>query len=102
MNLAIARFFFAWNYKINIYIIGSGFLFFDNTTMSQDYQIQIEQDENGIYIWEIVGLPACYTQWKTISELLDRLMEVAKWSIAIQKNQAISLTSKFSLHIEYA
>lgn len=66
------------------------------------YQIQIEQDENGIYIWEIEWLPACYTQWKTISELLERLMEVAKWSISIQKENILDKPFKLSLNLEYA
>lgn len=30
-----------------------------NSAMQKKYQINIEKDENGYFIWEIVWLPAC-------------------------------------------
>jgi len=42
------------------------------------YQIQIEKDENGVFVGEVLGLPACYTQANSIPELFDRLMEVSE------------------------
>ena len=49
--------------------------------MSTSYKLHVEQDENGMFIWEIPWLPACYTQAKSFSELLERMTEVTKWSI---------------------
>ena len=46
--------------------------------MKEKYQIIIEKDENGYFIGEVVGLPACYTQAKTLPELLSRLTEVTE------------------------
>jgi len=37
--------------------------------------IIIEQDEDGFYIAEVRELPGCFTQAKTLNELLDRLKE---------------------------
>ncbi|MCR5411489.1 MAG: type II toxin-antitoxin system HicB family antitoxin [Patescibacteria group bacterium] len=46
--------------------------------MKEKYQIIIEKDENDYFIGEVVGLPACYTQAKTLPELLSRLTEVTE------------------------
>ncbi len=68
-----------------------------------DYSIEIEQDEQGRYVGEIIWLPACYTQAKTIPELMERLLEVAKWSIALQKWQLFDAKKlNLSLRMKYA
>jgi predicted RNase H-like HicB family nuclease len=72
--------------------------------MSQ-YQINIEKDENGMFVGEVVGLPACYTQAKNIPELFDRLMEVSEGSLAILKDMGDEESYKkftLSLHLDYA
>ena len=68
------------------------------------YQIQIEKDENWLFVGEIVWLPACYTQAKTIPELLDRLVEVTEWSVALSNDMKGDSYKKFnfSLHLDYA
>jgi predicted RNase H-like HicB family nuclease len=70
--------------------------------MSQ-YSIEIEQDEQWRFVWEVKGLSSCYTQAKSISELMERIIEVAKWSIALQK-WVLFDTKKLnlSLHLDYA
>ncbi len=71
--------------------------------MSKNYQISIEKDENNMYVWEVVWLPACYTQAKTIPELLNRLMEVAEGSVELLedlKNKKDIVSSKFSLSLK--
>ena len=71
--------------------------------MSKNYQISIEKDENNMYVWEVVWLPACYTQAKTIPELLSRLMEVAEGSVELLedlKNKKDIVSSKFSLSLK--
>lgn len=40
--------------------------------------ITIEQDEDDMFIGEISGLPACYTQAPTLPLLLERLVEVSQ------------------------
>jgi len=39
------------------------------------FNIVIEQDEDGLFISEVVELPGCHTQAKTLDELLERTKE---------------------------
>lgn len=66
------------------------------------YTITIEKDENGMFVWEVEWLPACYTQAKTVPELLDRLVEVTDWSLQLLNNIDTDKKFNFSLHVDYA
>ncbi|MFH0978858.1 MAG: type II toxin-antitoxin system HicB family antitoxin [Candidatus Woesearchaeota archaeon] len=46
--------------------------------MTTKYTIIIEKDEDGWLVSEVVGLPGCHTQAKTIEELLKRTKEAIK------------------------
>ena len=73
--------------------------------MKKKYQIIIEKDEDWIFVWEVVWLPACYTQAKTLPELLSRLTEVTEWSINLLKDlwkKDFNKKFNFSMEIEYA
>jgi predicted RNase H-like HicB family nuclease len=39
------------------------------------FNILIEQDEDGWYVSEVVGLQGCHTQAKTLDELIKRTKE---------------------------
>ena len=41
-----------------------------------DYYVVIERDEDGIYVGEVPQLRACYSQGKTIDELMVNIREV--------------------------
>lgn len=59
--------------------------------MSKKYTIQIQKDKHGMFVGEVVGLPTCYTQAKTIPQLLERIIEVSEWSVEnseMDKNKA--------------
>jgi predicted RNase H-like HicB family nuclease len=43
--------------------------------MKRKYTVVIEQDEEGWLVSELVGLPGCHTQAKTMDELLARTRE---------------------------
>lgn len=45
------------------------------TNMSQTFNIIIEQGEDGYLISEVVELPGCHTQAKTMDQLLERTKE---------------------------
>lgn len=47
-------------------------------TETQDFTVLIEQDEDGIYIAKIPEIEGCYTQGKTIEEVLARIKEAAE------------------------
>jgi predicted RNase H-like HicB family nuclease len=39
------------------------------------FNVIVEQDEDGWFISEVVGLPGCHTQAKTLDELMKRTKE---------------------------
>jgi len=46
--------------------------------MAKKYTIIIERDEDGWLVSEVVELPGCHTQAKTMDELLKRTKEAIK------------------------
>jgi len=40
-----------------------------------DFNMIIEKGEDGFYVSEVVGLPGCHTQARTIDELIERTKE---------------------------
>ena len=40
-----------------------------------DFNILIEQDSDGIYVAKVPEISGCYTQGKTVSEVLERIKE---------------------------
>jgi len=43
---------------------------------NREFYVVIERDEDGIYIGEVPQLKACYSQGKTIDELIQNIREV--------------------------
>ncbi|MBI2659897.1 type II toxin-antitoxin system HicB family antitoxin [Candidatus Woesearchaeota archaeon] len=43
--------------------------------MSKKYTVIIEKGEDEFYVSEVVGLPGCHTQGKSIDQLLERTKE---------------------------
>ena len=43
--------------------------------MSREFFVVIEKDEDGFYVGEVPQLKACYSQGKTIDELLENMKE---------------------------
>lgn len=46
--------------------------------MTKKYTIIIEKDEDGWLVSEVVGLPGCHTQAKTMDELIKRTKEAIR------------------------
>ena len=46
--------------------------------MPKKLTVIIEKDEDGWYVSEVVGLPGCHTQGKTIDQLLERTKEAIR------------------------
>ena len=44
--------------------------------MTREFFVVIEKDEDGFYVGEVQQLKACYSQGKTIDELLENMKEV--------------------------
>ena len=45
---------------------------------SQEFYVVIEKDEDGFYVGEVPQLRACYTQGRTLDELMDNIKGVIK------------------------
>lgn len=43
--------------------------------MTKKYTVLIEKDEDGWLISEVIGLPGCHTQAKTMDQLIERTKE---------------------------
>ncbi len=40
-----------------------------------DFTVLIEQDEDGIYVAKVPEIEGCYTQGKTLQEVLEKIRE---------------------------
>ena len=58
--------------------------------MTQKYTVVIEKDEEGWYVSEVVGLPGCHTQAKTMDELLKRTKEAIQAYLQSEEDTEIS------------
>ena len=59
--------------------------------MSREFFVVIEQDEDGMYVGEVPQLVACYSQGRTIDELLINIREV----IALCLEEGLSQMTEF-------
>ena len=49
--------------------------------MSKEFYVVIEKDEDGFYVGEVPGLKGCYSQGKSIEELMENMREVIELCI---------------------
>lgn len=58
--------------------------------MKNKYTVIIEKDEDGWFVSEVVGLPGCHTQAKSVNQLLERTKEAIKAYLETEKMPKIS------------
>jgi predicted RNase H-like HicB family nuclease len=46
--------------------------------MAREFEVIIEKGEDGYYIGSVVGIPGCFSQAKTIDELMKRMKEAVE------------------------
>tara|TARA_Y100000310_G_C20627448_1_gene786747 strand:+ start:1121 stop:1351 length:231 start_codon:yes stop_codon:yes gene_type:complete len=51
----------------------------------QEFNVIIEQDEDGIYIARVPEIEGCYTQGKTLQEVLERIKEAIEVCLEADK-----------------
>ncbi len=61
--------------------------------MSREFNLIIEEGEDGYLISDVVELPGCHTQAKTMDELLKRTREAI--SLYLKSKRDIEITQKF-------
>ena len=59
----------------------------------RQFYVIIEQDEDGMYIGEVPQLKACYSQGKTLDELLSNIREVIE--ICLEEMEEETKLSQF-------
>jgi predicted RNase H-like HicB family nuclease len=47
-------------------------------TRSREFYVMIERDEDGYYVGEVPQLPACYSQGRTLDELMSNIRDVIR------------------------
>ena len=52
-----------------------------------DFTVLIEQDEDGLYVAAVPDISGCYTQGKTIPEVLDRIKEAIELCLEADKEE---------------
>jgi len=62
--------------------------------MKREFNIIIEQDEDGYYIASVPELPGCHTQAKSLDKLNERIIEAITLYIEVDKTK-LEKTSKF-------
>ena len=58
--------------------------------MAQKFTVIIEKDEDGWYVSEVMGLPGCHTQGKTIDQLMERTKEAIRAYLESSEEPEIS------------
>ena len=52
-----------------------------------DFTALIEQDEDGLYIATVPDIQGCYTQGKTVQEVLERIKEAIELCLEADKEE---------------
>jgi len=52
-----------------------------------DFNVLIEQDEDGIYVARVSEIEGCYTQGKTLQEVLERIKEAIEVCLEADKEE---------------
>ena len=50
-----------------------------------NYTVLIEQDEDGIYVAKVSDIPGCYTQGKTVEQVMERIKEAIEVCLEAEK-----------------
>jgi predicted RNase H-like HicB family nuclease len=61
--------------------------------MSKKFTVIIEEGEDGYLISDVVGLPGCHTQAKTLDELMKRTKEAI--SVYLKSTEDKEINTKF-------
>ena len=51
------------------------------------FTVLLEQDEDGMYVAKVPDIPGCYTQGKTIEEVMERIKEAIQVCLESEKEE---------------
>ena len=52
-----------------------------------DFTVLIEQDEDGLYVAKVPDIIGCYTQGKTVAQVLERIKEAIEVCLEADKEE---------------
>lgn len=52
-----------------------------------EFNVVIEKDEDGLYVASVPDIPGCYTQGKTLVQVLDRIKEAIEVCLEADGNE---------------
>ena len=52
--------------------------------MSKQFNVVIEQDEEGYFVASVPSLPGCHTQAKSLDQLMERIQEAIELCIEVK------------------
>ena len=61
--------------------------------VGQEFYVVVEKDEDGLYVGEVPQLEACYTQARSLDELMENIKEVIELCLEEEDGDFISLRS---------
>lgn len=56
-----------------------------------NFTVLIEQDEDGLYVATVPDINGCYTQGKTISQVLERIKEAIEVCLEADKEEILPM-----------
>jgi predicted RNase H-like HicB family nuclease len=62
------------------------------------FTVLIEKDEDGFYVATVPALKSCYTQAKTMEDLMPRVKEVIE--LCLKEEEPVQMTFEGVQHIE--
>lgn len=65
--------------------------------MKREFSVIIEKDEDGYYIGNVLELPGCHTQAKTLDQLNERIKEAIELYLEVKKEELDFSTKFFGL-----
>lgn len=52
--------------------------------MSREFDVVVEQDEEGYYVASVPALPGCHTQARSLDELMERIKEAIELCLEVE------------------
>jgi len=56
-----------------------------------NFTVLIEQDEDGVYVAKVPDIPGCYTQGKTVEQVMGRIREAMQVCLEIEREEILPL-----------
>ena len=58
--------------------------------LEREFSVVIERDEDGYYVGEVPHLRACYSQGRTLDELMTNIREAIELCLEVEGEQSLS------------